>query len=127
GLADIDAAVRALRRRSDVNDAPMLMGGQSRGGLLSIIYAARHPDQILGVINFAGGWLAESCMTAAFVNKSLFGWWARFTRRTLWLYGRNDGTFSSSTAGPILRPLGKQAAKVCFSTCPCPIRWVGIS
>jgi pimeloyl-ACP methyl ester carboxylesterase len=94
GLADIDAAIRALRRRPDVNEAPMLMGGQSRGGLLSIIYAARHPYQILGVINFAGGWLAEACKSAALVNKSLFGWGARYTRPTLWLYGRNDVTFT---------------------------------
>jgi dienelactone hydrolase len=94
GLADIYAAIRAIRRRSDVSDAPMLVGGQSRGGLLSVIYVARYPEHVLGVINFAGGWLAQACNTAATVNKSLFRSGARYPRPMLWLYGRDDTTFS---------------------------------
>ena len=71
-LGDIEAAIAALRPRPEVSKGPILIGGQSRGGLLSIAYAAKHPDQVLGVINFVGGWLAETCGTAAAVNKALF-------------------------------------------------------
>ena len=71
-LGDIEAAIAALRPRPEVSKGRLLIGGQSRGGLLSIAYAAKHPDQVLGAINFVGGWLAEACSTAAAVNKALF-------------------------------------------------------
>ena len=51
-------------------------------------------DQVLGVINFVGGWLAETCGTAAAVNKALFLRGASYRRPTLWLYGKSDATFS---------------------------------
>ena len=93
-LGDIDAAIAALRSRPEVSKGPILVGGQSRGGLLSIAYAAKHPDQVLGVINFVGGWLAETCGTAAALNKALFQRGASYPRPTLWLYGKGDATFS---------------------------------
>ena len=93
GLADIEAAVAVLRLRPDVRGGPILIGGQSRGGLLSVAYAARHPDHVLGVINFVGGWLAETCSTAEAVNKELLRRGAVYPRPTLWLYGRSDETF----------------------------------
>jgi dienelactone hydrolase len=95
-LDDIAAAIDALRRRSDVDGGRILIGGQSRGGVLSIEYAARHPEQVLGVINFAGGWLAEACSTATAVNRSLFRRGGGFGGETLWLYGKAD-TFYSLT------------------------------
>lgn len=94
GLGDIEAAIAALRLRQDVSKGPLLIGGQSRGGLLSVAYAAKHPGQVLGVINFVGGWLAETCNTAAAVNQALFRRGASYRRPTLWLYGRSDATFS---------------------------------
>jgi pimeloyl-ACP methyl ester carboxylesterase len=60
-LADIDAAVAVLRCRPDVAPGPVLIGGHSRGGVLSIAYAGMHPEQTLGVINFVGGWSGEGC------------------------------------------------------------------
>lgn len=54
-LGDIDAAIAALRRRPDVAPTPVLIGGQSRGGVLAVAYAGLHPAQISGVINFVGG------------------------------------------------------------------------
>jgi pimeloyl-ACP methyl ester carboxylesterase len=58
-LDDIEAAVGTLLRRPDVSPGPILMGGNSRGGVLSIAYAGKHPEQVLGVINFVGGWISE--------------------------------------------------------------------
>ena len=93
-LGDIEAAIAALRARPEVRKGPILIGGQSRGGLLSLAYAAKHPDQVLGVINFAGGWLAETCGMAGTLNKALFRRGASYPRPTLWLYGKGDVTYS---------------------------------
>lgn len=89
-LDDLYAAVAALRHRGDVAQSRILIGGQSRGGVLSIAYSGRHPDQVAGAINFVGGWLGDGCSSAHLVNTTLFKQGAGFGRQTLWLYGRND-------------------------------------
>jgi len=89
-LADIEASVTALRQRPEIAPSRVLIGGQSRGGILSVAYAGTHPDQIAGVINFVGGWLGAGCPTAERLNSTLFERGARFDRPTLWLYGRHD-------------------------------------
>jgi dienelactone hydrolase len=93
-LSDIDAAISALRQRQDVAPVPALIGGVSRGGVLSIAYAGLHPAQVAGVINFVGGWLGESSSTARSVNQLLFERGAAFGRPTIWLYGRHDPYYS---------------------------------
>lgn len=93
-LDDIEAAVDALRRRADVAAGPILIGGVSRGGVLSIAYAGMHPEQVLGVLNFVGGWLGEGCSTAREVNGALFERGGKFDRPTLWLYGQHDSFYS---------------------------------
>lgn len=93
-LDDIDAAIAALRRRPDVAPTRVLIGGTSRGGVLSIAYAGRHPDQVFGVVNFVGGWLGEARFSASTVNRSLFERGASYARPTLWLYGRHDRFYS---------------------------------
>ena len=40
---------------------PVLIGGHSRGGVLSVAYAGMHPEQTLGVVNFVGGWISDRC------------------------------------------------------------------
>ena len=89
-LDDIGAAMAALRQRPGVAPTRLLIGGQSRGGILSVAYAGMHPDQIFGVINFVGGWMGTGCDTASRLNGTLFVRGARFDRRTLWLYGDQD-------------------------------------
>jgi dienelactone hydrolase len=95
-LQDIAAAVSALRRRSDVAPQPILIGGQSRGGVLSVAYAGIHPEHVAGVVNFVGGWVGDTCKTAANVNGSLFQRGARFGHPTLWLYGLRDPFYSTT-------------------------------
>jgi pimeloyl-ACP methyl ester carboxylesterase len=92
-LDDIGAAMDALRQRPDVAPSRVLIGGQSRGGILSIAYAGMHPDQIFGVINFVGGWMGTGCATASRLNGTLFERGARFDRPTLWLYGDQDAFY----------------------------------
>ena len=89
-MIDVDAAIAALRRRPDVAPLPVLIGGQSRGGVLAVAYAGAHPDQIGGVINFVGGWLGEGCRTAKVVNETLFERGGHFRAPMLWLYGQRD-------------------------------------
>ena len=89
-LEDLDAAMRSLRARPDVSDAPVLLVGQSRGGALSVAFAGRHPDRVAGVINFVGGWLGEGCDSAEEVNQSLFKRGASYPKSMLWLYGVDD-------------------------------------
>ena len=93
-LDDIDAAISVLRRRQDVAPTPVLIGGQSRGGVLSIAYAGLHPEQVAGVINFVGGWLSEGYPTATAVNRTLFERGASYRRPTIWLYGQHDSFYS---------------------------------
>ncbi|HEX3411561.1 MAG TPA: hypothetical protein VHT00_07565 [Stellaceae bacterium] len=94
-LADIKAAVEALQQRSDVAAGPILIGGASRGGMLAIAYAGTHPEQVLGVLNFVGGWVGEGlCRNASDINGALFQRGGKFGRPTLWLYGQHDSTYS---------------------------------
>ena len=53
-----------------------------------------HEGDEVEIVNFVGGWLAETCGTAAAVNKALFRRGADYRRPTLWLYGKGDATFS---------------------------------
>ena len=94
-LGDIDAAIKALKQRPDVDPRRVLISGISRGGVLSIAYAGDHPGAVLGVINFVGGWLGTGCDAAAAVNEALFRRGAAFTGPTLWLYGANNDPYYS--------------------------------
>jgi pimeloyl-ACP methyl ester carboxylesterase len=93
-LTDIEAAVSALLRRSDVSHQAILIGGNSRGGALSVAYSGKHPDQVLGVINFVGGWISEGCGHADQINKTIFQQGASYGLPTLWLYGKDDRYYS---------------------------------
>jgi len=44
-LIDVDAAIAALRRRPDVAPLPVLIGGQSRGGVLALPMQAPIPTR----------------------------------------------------------------------------------
>ena len=93
-LTDMDAIVAVLRRQQDVAPGPVLIGGHSRGGVLSVAYAGMHPEQTLGVVNFVGGWLDERSPAAEQVNQALFERGACSGRPTIWLYGQGDIFYS---------------------------------
>ena len=73
-----------------VDRARVVIGGQSRGGVLSIAYAGAHAAQVKGVINFVGGWNGSRCQHAEAINQSLFVRGARYPGETIWLYGDED-------------------------------------
>lgn len=95
-LRDIEAAMDAILTMPFVDRDRVVIGGQSRGGILSIAYAGRHHVQVKGVINFAGGWLGTGCPTATGVNQALFKWGAGYPGETIWLYGDRDMTYPLS-------------------------------
>ncbi len=93
-LDDIHAAINTLRQRKDVNAEPIIIVGQSRGGILSIAYAGLHPKDVKSVINFVGGWMGDGCEAAAEINQHLFTKGANYPSGTLWLYGNDDVFYS---------------------------------
>lgn len=95
-LEDLDATVRSMLHQSYVDPKRIVLVGQSRGGLLSVVYAGQHPQQVAGVINFAGGWWGER-MPAREFNLEQFRKAGRHTQvPMLWLYGTNDSYYSSA-------------------------------
>ncbi len=95
-LRDVEAAMGAILAMPFVDRARVVIGGQSRGGILSVAYAGGHAEQVKGVINFVGGWNGVRCQHAAAINRSIFVRGARFPGDTLWLYGDEDRFYPTS-------------------------------
>ena len=93
-LRDIEAAMNAILGMPFVDRERVVIGGQSRGGILSVAYAGLHPQQVKGVVNFVGGWSGSRCATT--VNETLFVRGARYSDDTLWLYADGDPFYSLS-------------------------------
>ena len=93
-LIDLDEVVAHLKERPEVLPKQMIIGGQSRGGILSVVYAGTRPDVFNGVINFVGGWMSDSCDNPELINTVSFERGANYTKDTLWLYGMNDPFYS---------------------------------
>jgi dienelactone hydrolase len=96
GLRDIAAAMTAIRAMPFVDSDRVVIGGQSRGGILSVAYAGQNPTQVSGVINFVGGWMGARCVNASLINQTLFTRGARFPGEVLWLYGDDDSFYPLS-------------------------------
>lgn len=93
-IADLDATMAYLRQRPDVDTTRLLIGGVSRGGILSVAYAGSQPQMFAGVINFVGGWVGDLCPAADQINPVAFRRGAAFRKPTLWLYGDKDPYYS---------------------------------
>lgn len=82
---DLDTVVNAMRAEPWVDPVRVIVAAQSRGGFLSVVYAARHPDKVEGVINFSGGWWSEFGSGAEFNAERLAN-----AEPELWLYADKD-------------------------------------
>lgn len=89
-VEDLDAVMAHVRSRPDVQVKRVLLGGQSRGGILAIAYAGERPEWFIGVVNFVGGWMGDRCANASAINTATFKRGAKFAQPTLWLYGDQD-------------------------------------
>ncbi len=97
-IEDVDAAMTYLRAQPWADPKRMLIAGQSRGGILSVAYAAERPGTVRGVINFAGGWTSQRCDDrGSGFNRATFAAAGGRTRvPTLWLYAEEDGYYSAA-------------------------------
>ena len=93
-LADIDAITEVIRAWPFVDADRMLIGGVSRGGILSIAHSGRRPTWYRGVLNFVGGWLGGRGSNQTTVNENIFNRGVPFGRDTLWLYASDDRFYS---------------------------------
>jgi len=73
-----------------VDRTRVAIGGQSRGGILSVMYAAKHPARVRAVINFSGGWHGMLRTHGAEINQALFARGAGYSYEPLWIYGAGD-------------------------------------
>ena len=89
-LRDVEAAMGAILAMPFVDRERIVIGGQSRGGVLSVAYAGGHAAQVKGVINVVGGWNGSRCQHAEAINQTLFVRGARYPGETVWLYGDDD-------------------------------------
>jgi pimeloyl-ACP methyl ester carboxylesterase len=89
-VADLDAVMDHLRRQPDVDMQRLLVGGVSRGGMLSVAYGGQYPGLFRGVLNFVGGWVGDVCRDATHINTTLSRRGAAMTQPMLWLYGEAD-------------------------------------
>jgi dienelactone hydrolase len=96
--AAVDAAMLWLRAQPWADMSRVVMAGHSRGGLLSVAYAASHPDAVRGSINFSGGWKDDRCGEVD-VNAVAFEAAGKASSRVpaLFLYARNDGFYADSS------------------------------
>jgi dienelactone hydrolase len=97
GIEDLAAAISFGRTLPFVKQGPILLSGQSRGGFLSVVYAGRKPEDVLGVVNFVGGWMGGPALER--LNTPYFaeaGKGAGSRVPQLWLYGENDSLYSEA-------------------------------
>jgi dienelactone hydrolase len=97
-IEDVDAAMAYLRAQPWADPGRVVVSGQSRGGLLSVAYAAERPGAVRGVINFAGGWTSQRCDAGGRgFNQATFASAGGRTRiPMLWLYAEEDGYYSAA-------------------------------
>ncbi|MBI3101719.1 MAG: alpha/beta hydrolase [Burkholderiales bacterium] len=121
-VADLDVVMAHVQQRPDVDKARLLIGGVSRGGILSVAYAGTRPGMFLGVVNFVGGWLGDGCKEAAVtVNRAGFVRGAAMPRPTLWLYGERDSYYTlehSRASFEAFRAAGGQGRMVSYALPP---------
>lgn len=90
GLEDLDAVVEHMRAQPYVDPARILVAGQSRGGLLAVAYAGRHPGKVAGAMNFSGGWWSEDWDKDEFNLRQAALAGAGTRAPMLWLYADRD-------------------------------------
>jgi dienelactone hydrolase len=93
-MRDISAVIEFSRTLPFADSHRILLLGVSRGGFLSVAYAAegQYRDDVRQVINFVGGWVAQAedrCPTD-FNTHSFEKYGAETHVPMLWLYGAND-------------------------------------
>lgn len=100
-VADLQAAIAAMKARSDVTTDGMIAIGHSAGGLATVGLTAQAPPGLAAAINFAGG-RGSSGAGMVCGDKVLVDTFRQMgtTSHTamLWVYAKNDGFFGPDLA-----------------------------
>ena len=96
-IEDVDAAMAFVRGQPWADPDRIVIAGQSRGGILSVAYAAGRPGAVRAVINFAGDWTSGRCdIPGNGFNEVTFAAAGASTRTPmLWLYAEQDSFYSA--------------------------------
>jgi dienelactone hydrolase len=93
-VEDLDSAIAYGRRMPGVRAGPVLLAGQSRGGFIAMHYAGLKPREVMGVVNFSGGWYPYGPVTTPYYAKA--GRDAADKVPQLWLYADNDQMYDEA-------------------------------
>ena len=89
-LGDIEAVMPALIALPFVDRSRIAVGGQGRGGLLSVAWSGKHPE-VRAVVNFVGGWEnTKTCRQGVAINGNLLNRGITWGQPSLWLYSDKD-------------------------------------
>jgi dienelactone hydrolase len=94
GIEDLESAIAYGRGLPGIRPGPVLLVGHSRGGFLSLHYAGLKPAEVMGVVNFSGGWLPIGPLTQSYFANAGRGAGAKVPQ--LWLYADNDNRYSEA-------------------------------
>jgi dienelactone hydrolase len=93
-VEDLESAIAYGRRLPGVRPGPVLLTGQSRGAFLAMHYAGLKPGEVMGVVNFCGGWYPYGPVTTPYYANAGRG--AANKVRQLWLYADNDRLYDQA-------------------------------
>lgn len=116
---DVTAALDFAAALPDVDASRVVLAGESRGGFLSVAYAAQGARRasVVGAINFVGGWVAqaEDHCPADFNEVAFRRYGASASIPELWLYGDNDRFYSTSSIRSYVRAFRSRGGKAAFN------------
>jgi dienelactone hydrolase len=93
-VEDLESAIAYGRKLPGVRPGPVLLAGQSRGGFLAMHYAGLKPGEVMGVVNFSGGWFPYGPVTTPYYANAGRG--AADKVPQLWLYADNDQLYEEA-------------------------------
>ena len=93
-VEDLDSAIAFGRTLPGVKPGEVLLAGQSRGGFLAMHYAGLKPGEVMGVVNFCGGWYPYGPVTTPYYANAGRGAAAKVPQ--LWLYADNDRLYKEA-------------------------------
>jgi dienelactone hydrolase len=93
-IEDLGSAIAYGRELPGIRPGPVLLAGQSRGGFLAMHYAGLRPGEVMGVVNFSGGWYPFGPVTAPYYANAGHGAAGKVPQ--LWLYADNDRLYNEA-------------------------------
>jgi dienelactone hydrolase len=93
-VEDLESAIAYGRKLPGIRSGPVLLAGQSRGGFLAMHYTGLKPSEVMGVVNFSGGWYPYGPVTTPYYANA--GSTTANKVPQLWLYADNDRLYEEA-------------------------------